>query len=318
MKALLDDVRSEAAAAYADAAAAHVATTARNAAQKAHDGPGDVVLRDPDGYPVRVRVRNASGKKARTGYLSQTSIDAVKTMKDEWRGAARRFARELDTLQEEVQTDRSYQRRGRFDRQRMKDAVKGSDRLYRRRGDDVGRSIAVSVQVDRSGSMGWDTLRDAVQATTTTAMALEYAEIPFELRSFGAQGQGQHLHKQFDRPMDDADLATMMSSGGSTPMSTAAMLSEASLSVREEATKFAFIMTDGAPNDGERTKQAISRMEAEGMTPIVIYCSPRDLWKGSAEQFNDLYGRNWEHIRSPMGLYQVVTRRLRALYDRGR
>jgi nitric oxide reductase activation protein len=257
--------------------------------------------------------------------VSSYYTDQVVAFRRDYAGAARRFARELQNIKSEVQADKPLQRRGRFDRRRMKQAVKGDDRVYYRRGLDLDQDIAVSIQVDRSDSMRTGGLiKDAVKAATITAMALEQSEIPYEMRSFRGKGKGhQVLHKDFGSPRaTDEALGAMLVVNGWTPMKRAAEITRAAMSVREERVKLVFILADGSPNcyaDGksytEHVRETFDAMEEMGMTPVLVYTDSEDLSSEQHELLDNTAGQGrWEHIRNPSALHRVVSNRIRDIY----
>ena len=311
---ILDDLRSEAAAAYSNAVSGFVAETAQREAQRIHDGAnGTVKIRTSEGAQIDVKIL----PPRRSG--SPPLHAAIQAHRELYRGAAKRFSRELRAIKTEVKADRPLQRRGKLDRRRIKAAVKGSDRVYVKRGVEVGQDIAVSIQVDRSGSMHGARIDAAVQSTTVTTMALEEADIPYEVRSFGGQGfggAGQCIHKSFSAPKaTDSDLVSLLGCNGSTPMAVALELSRASLSVRDEQVKLGFVLSDGVPNNPESARKAVDAMRAQGVSPVIIFTHPTPPDEYVRTMLNGVFGAGrWEHISSPTGLYRVVTNRIRDIY----
>jgi Mg-chelatase subunit ChlD len=290
--------------------------TTRHEAQRVHDGKKRVRIKTAEGEIKNLTVRPATRGNLGFGALE---IGNIQQFRHKYAGAARRFARELETIKTDVEADRRLQRRGRFDRRRMKQAVKGDDRVYYRRGTDLDQDIAVSIQIDRSSSMGYgegSALYQAAQAATITSMALEQTEIPYEMRSFEGR-QNQWQHKTFDDSQaTDEQLAGMLVMGGGTPMSTALELSRTSLSVREEGVKLAFILADGYPYNPNATRAAFDAMEAQGITPILIYAYDGEMDQGAKKYLDEHVagpGR-WEHVRNPSALHRVVSDRIRDIY----
>jgi hypothetical protein len=317
---VLDDLRDEAARTYANAVRDYAEETARHDAQKIHDGSRMIVnVQFAEGHREQIRIERPPDN------VSSYYTDQVVAFRRDYAGAARRFARELQNIKSEVQADKPLQRRGRFDRRRMKQAVKGDDRVYYRRGLDLDQDIAVSIQVDRSDSMRTGGLiKDAVKAATITAMALEQSEIPYEMRSFRGKGKGhQVLHKDFGSPRaTDEALGAMLVVNGWTPMKRAAEITRAAMSVREERVKLVFILADGSPNcyaDGksytEHVRETFDAMEEMGMTPVLVYTDSEDLSSEQHELLDNTAGQGrWEHIRNPSALHRVVSNRIRDIY----
>jgi hypothetical protein len=316
---VLSDLRDEAARTYANAVRDYAEETSRNDAQKIHDGSR-----------TKVKVQFAEGPletlEVETGpqRVSPAAVDEVRGHRTEYAGAARRFARELRNLKSEVQADRPFQRRGRFDRRRMKSAVKGDGRVYYKRGVDIDQDVAVAIQVDRSSSMRGDAIKEAVKAATITSMALEQSDIPYEIRSFYGSGKRGHqvLHKEFASPKaSDEDLASMLHTQGSTPMKRAAEITRASMSVREEGIKLVFVLADGGPNGYNRSdpytpvKKAFDGMEEQGMTPVLVFTSPMEMTTGLKNMLDQTAGQGrWEHVQNPASLHRIVSDRIRDIY----
>jgi len=322
---VLDALRDEAARTYANAVRDYAEETSRRDAQKIHDGSASTVdVQFAEGERTQLSIRN--GERYDPG---EGRLQAVQDFRQTYAGAARRFSRELQTIKSDVRADKPFQRRGRFDRRRMKAAVKGDDRVYYKRGTDLDQDIAVAIQVDRSGSMMGARIAEAVKAATITSMALEQSDIPYEIRSFRGHNSGEHvLHKDFASPKaKDEDLAEMLSVNGSTPMKRAVEVTRASLSVREEGIKLAFILADGAPNgyynDSEGdgfgyitpVRKTFDAMEEKGITPVLVFTASDEIDSYARESLDKLAGRGrWVHVRSPASLHRIVSDRIRDIY----
>ncbi|MGD2104507.1 MAG: hypothetical protein PVJ55_05250 [Anaerolineae bacterium] len=329
---LLSDLRREASRAYARAVDRYVEETARREAQRVHDGRKHVSVRYVDGTLVDLDLSDPVPP-------SEDQMEMIRGFRNEYAGAARRFSRELEAIKMEVQADKRLRRRGRFDRRRMKAAVKGDRRVYYKRGTDIGQDIAVAVQVDRSSSMRchdvWDEqneewhrtrpVEEAAKAAVVTAMALEQSGIPFEIRSFHGPGRtgDQCVHKTFaDARASDDRLAQLLSAEGRTPMKPAVELTRTSLSVRSEQVKLAFILADGQPTPAitaEAVREAFSAMEAHGITPVLVLAFPGEVDADMRKQMDKVAGPGrWQHVRSPAALYRIVSDRIRDVYRNAR
>jgi hypothetical protein len=211
----------------------------------------------------------------------------------------------------------------------MKSAVKGDRRVYFKPGIDLDQDVAVAISVDRSGSMGsplsaGSRISEAVKAATITSMAMEQSDIPYEIRSFA--GSNQTTHKTFaDSKATDEQLASMLYSGGSTPMKKASEITRAALSVREEDIKLAFILADGGPTDyygpnnntnpDEPVRKAFDAMEAQGITPVLVFAQENKIDRWMKQSLDRVAGQGrWVHVQSAASLHRIVSDRIKDIY----
>jgi hypothetical protein len=325
---LLNDLRAQASRTYVQAIDDHVEETARGEAQRIHDGKKHVKVRYAEGQLIELDLTDPTPPGG-------TDLRRIRGFRDRYAGAARRFARELDAIKTEVEADRRFRRRGRFDRRRMKAAAKGDRRVYYRRGVEMGQDIAVALQVDRSSSMrchdvwneedeAWIRTRpieEAAKAAVVTSMALEQAGIPFEIRSFHGPGRkgNQCIHKAFsEADISDEGLGELLVAEGRTPMKPAVELTRASLSARSERIKLAFILADGQPTperSADHVRNAFDAMKAQGITPVLVFAFPGDLDPDMRKRLDRVAGDGrWEHVRSPGMLHRIVSDRIRDIY----
>lgn len=136
-------------------------------------------------------------------------------------------------------------------------------RLFAARRDKQDDNTAIVLLTDRSGSMNPEKMCVALQATFVTAEALELlpgvtcaaGAFPWdrdlvELKAFGAKPR--------------AGFFNIGSSGG-TPMAEALLWAGMLLTHRQERRKIVIPMTDGQPDDIEKTRKAVDRLKECGI-----------------------------------------------------
>lgn len=136
-------------------------------------------------------------------------------------------------------------------------------RLFAARRDKQDDNTAIVLLTDRSGSMNPEKMCVALQATFVTAEALELlpgvtcaaGAFPWdrdlvELKAFGAKPR--------------AGFFNIGSSGG-TPMAEALLWGGMLLTHRPERRKIVIPMTDGQPDDIEKTRKAVDRLKECGI-----------------------------------------------------
>jgi nitric oxide reductase activation protein len=132
-------------------------------------------------------------------------------------------------------------------------------RVFASRREKVDENTAIVLLIDRSGSMDSnDKIKVARQAAFVIAEALEllrgvtcavgafpWGDSVVELKSFGEKPRASRF--------------SIASSGG-TPMAEALMWAGMLLTHRPETRRIVIAMTDGQPDDAEKTKKAVERL----------------------------------------------------------
>ena len=137
------------------------------------------------------------------------------------------------------------------------------NRIFAARKDKHDDNTAIVLLTDRSGSMNPDKMSVALQATFVTAEALEL--LPGVTCAVGAFPWGRDLVelKAFGaKPM--AGFFNIGSSGG-TPMAEALLWAGMLLTHRPERRMIVIPMTDGSPDDVEKTRKAVERLKECGI-----------------------------------------------------
>ena len=136
-------------------------------------------------------------------------------------------------------------------------------RIFAARRDKQDDNTAIVLLTDRSGSMSPEKMSVALQATFVTAEALEL--LPGVTCAAGAFPWGRDLVelKAFGaKPR--AGIFTIGASGG-TPMAEALLWAGMLLTHRPEHRKIVIPMTDGQPDDTEKTRKAVARLRSCGI-----------------------------------------------------
>lgn len=137
------------------------------------------------------------------------------------------------------------------------------NRIFAARRDKQNDNTVIVLLTDRSGSMNPEKMSVALQATFVTAEALEL--LPGVTCAVGAFPWGRDLTelKAFGaKPR--AGFFNIGSSGG-TPMAEALMWAGMLLTHRPERRKIVIPMTDGSPDDIEKTRKAVERLRSCGI-----------------------------------------------------
>jgi hypothetical protein len=124
-------------------------------------------------------------------------------------------------------------------------------------------NTAVVILGDRSGSMGVDKMKVALQAAFVTAEALELLPGVASAVGFFPWGRQVALLKNFcEKPK--ASRFAIGASGG-TPMAEALLWAGMKLSHRKEPRKIVVVMTDGQPDNEQPVRRALERLSACGI-----------------------------------------------------
>jgi len=156
------------------------------------------------------------------------------------------------------------QEEGRLDNRRLVNAYTGERDVYRRRTEAPGFDTAVSLMIDRSGSMGNGSDRLAAEAAINLCLAVEQAGIACEVTGFqdGKENRQHHgkadrihgvdlvVFKPFDLPTARCRIglgAASWAASSGTPDGDGTMMAYLRLRKRQEKRKVMITLTDGAP-----------------------------------------------------------------------
>jgi hypothetical protein len=210
------------------------------------------------------------------------------------------LAKELRNIREQTEKTVSMQSRGRLDRGRFVQAVKGQRDVYNQTQEATKTSFAVSISLDQSGSMQQTANSGALlDATMTLSHALEQLDMAYEVRGFN---NGNYQYKAIDdTDFDPYRAEVLTNANGGTHMAATAGLAMTSLAARQEKNRLAIYMTDGMLNDHLESKQSLLQARKKGITTFGIYLgNPESLseWDTKAK-LDELYGDgNWVVVSS--------------------
>lgn len=163
---------------------------------------------------------------------------------------------------------------GKLNTQKLHTLATGNTRLFLKRGERAGVNTAVHVLLDSSGSMNDGQMRLASKASYSLASALTSIKgISVGITTFpggrygGSEGglrhgqtvapilrHGEPLHSRFN-----------VSASGSTPMDSALWWTMQQMHSLPETRKLILLITDGEPDDQERTREALKAIRTFGM-----------------------------------------------------
>jgi hypothetical protein len=329
-EAALEQARIAAVGDFRRAVKTTVKAAEKRLAEKVAAGPGPVTLPfiDHQGKPTTMTASTfpkASRGNVLKGYLEEDRAAIGQ--------GANAMATALKKMRMEVEKTGYLKKKGDLDRRRITAALKGSDRIRMEPAPKRDLSMAVSVSVDRSGSM----MMSARQLGTITgivAKGLEKADIAYEVRSYS---DDQYHHKTFaERKMEDRNLLPMYTTEGGNDDPVSITLGGLALTTRPESTKVQFVITDGEPacnrmtskypqpagwrgfwfNSGvDEVKHAVRHNQKQGqLVQAIFYAKPSGKSREDvAPAFDYMYGPgNWAYVAELEDLPRVVTSTLTA------
>jgi len=330
-EAALEQARIAAVGDFRRAVKTTVKAAEKRLAEKVAAGPGIVTLPfiDHQGKPTTMTV--STFPKASTSPTLKGYLEADRAAIGQ---GANAMATALKKMRMEVEKTGYLKKQGDLDRRRMTAALKGSDRVRMEPAPKRDLSMAVSVSMDRSGSMD-DAARQLGTITGIVAKGLEKADIAYEVRSYS---EDQYHHKTFaERKMEDRNLLPMYTTEGITDTSVSVTLSGLALTTRPESTKVQFVITDGQPasvrwgakppppgwssegypftTDIDEVKHAVRHNQEQGHLVLAIfYAKPSGQSRDEvAPAFDYMYGPgNWAYVAELEDLPRIVTGTLTA------
>ncbi len=238
-------------------------------------------------------------------------------LREKARPEGRKAARRLETLREQIRRKAGLQTSGKVDRKRFKRAVGGAKSVYARtRLQDI-TSLAVSIQLDMSGSMDARILSGQLAgATLALEEALNRLDAEYMVSGFGTE---YALFKSFgDEKISDGQLANMTRTIlGGTRAAPGMRLGLLGLKERRSANKLHIMMTDGALYDSDRSAAQAEEMRRNGIVPFgIFFGSERDV-KHVRSSMDSVFGAgNWVRIEHLSDMSGVVARRIEQIYRR--
>jgi len=258
----------------------------------AHDSSGD--LRFPEIYPHGLR----GNGKAPLAEI-RASSNKMRTQILQWKSVAQ-------------DVDEYRTRSGmKLDHRHLCSARTGG-KIFLKQEEGIDLEAAISVVVDRSGSMDRRIVTTA-NAAVATALAFEHPSIAHQVIAFpygGSDGRSVSIIKKWsDSTRKFASLVPDLTASGGTPMAEAILFSAACLAGREEKRKVMLVITDGEPHDNRATAEALKLAKKQGVHVLAlgIDCS--------ASRMANLFGeRNSKNIRDIGELAPAMTSMLKDVF----
>ncbi len=270
----------------------------------------------PGGLSVLVKSKSYH---VRIAYPKDYDLPRAQRNRDEMepstREEGRKIARRLENLQEQVRRKIRMQTSGKVDRRRIKRAVGGSKAVYSRsRMDDV-TSLAVSIQLDMSGSMSGH-IRSGRLAGAALALetALQRLDAEYMVAGFGTD---YVLQKSFgDQKIPLHGFASLTEDVlGGTVGAPGMRLALQGLRERKSNNKLHVVMTDGVFEDYKQMKAEARKMRQGGILPFGIHFGSSQTWTDT--QMDAVFGEgNWVNIQHLSDMSGVVAKRIEQIYRR--
>ncbi|MCZ2112916.1 MAG: VWA domain-containing protein [Anaerolineae bacterium] len=206
----------------------------------------------PNVHPMKLRRSAVDMNKIRA------SINAIRTKTLNWMSSA-------------SETDKLHSRAGvMLDFSRLHAVPFGGD-VFVRESEGIDLNAAVSVLIDRSGSMQSE-IQQAAYAAMATMLAFDVPGIETQVSVFptcvgGEEGVGV-IKRWQEAPRDLASRIASLTTDGGTPMSEAMLWAAADLVRREETLRIVVVVTDGQPNNLESAKDVVARARADSIAVV--------------------------------------------------
>jgi len=187
--------------------------------------------------------------------------------------SARLRSRLAGLIQTETLAQTSRGRSGRrIDRRMLPRLNHGDPRMFRVELEGEEVDTAVTVLLDRSGSMNGRELKIAREASLAVTYALDEIQgvNPSAFAFPGAGGskhQVQTLHRRGQRVQADQ---FGISAAGGTPLTEAAWFAGWDLLCANEPRKILIVVTDGGPDDPRGAQDVMSRLRSDGIETLGI------------------------------------------------
>lgn len=141
--------------------------------------------------------------------------------------------------------------------------------IFVREDEGIDINAAVSIVIDRSGSMSYR-IGQAAQAAVATMLAFDVPGLKTQVTVFPwykGGDEGVAVVKRWDESSKHlAGRVANLPADGGTPMAEAILFAASDVVRREETLKIVLVVTDGEPNDSGATKHVIARARANGIT----------------------------------------------------
>ena len=254
------------------------------------------------------------GKKFWKKPDARTVSNLAATAEQRAKETGRQLARRLSTIRAKIQQKQRFAQQGKLDRRRYKRAIAGAENVRTNQKTIDLSSLAISLQLDMSGSMGEEVhsgkLFGATSAFTHAmdALGAEYMVTAFGSRTVVAKSLGDP-----DYPFSERVKLAANTLGGTSAIEGLA-LGISGLSRTKAANKLHIMMTDGAVYNPQTTKALIETARKQGIVPFGIYFGPESAGRRAMEP---LFGTgNWVAVQTLDDLPKVAAKRIEHIYRR--
>jgi nitric oxide reductase activation protein len=244
----------------------------------------------PNVFPLRLKQSKVDMTQVRA------SINAIRTRTLNWMSSA-------------SETDRQHARAGvKLDFSRLH-AVPFGGEVFVRECEGIDLNAAVSILIDRSGSMRQEIQR-AAYAAMATMLAFDVPGIETQVAVFPScrdHEEGVGVIKRWqESPRDLAGRIASLTVDGGTPMAEAMLWAAADLVRREETLRVILVVTDGMPNNLEAALDVVARARANevavvgvgiGVDPSQVF---GEKYSASITDINELSGAMVRLIKASM------------------
>lgn len=179
-------------------------------------------------------------------------------------------------VQAERTEQRSISRKGKKVATRRICRVLGGDvRIFNQRNTYDAPNTAVHLLLDRSGSMKSNQMTTALESCLALLQSLEGIEgVCTSATAFPYQDQrglpGVEVLKKTSENVRKAAKRFGIEATGGTPLAEAMFQSAIELSQSNSERRILFVLTDGAPNSGDKVRSVIDRLKKSGIEIIAI------------------------------------------------
>lgn len=219
-------------------------------------------------------------------------------LNSEWDESARRFGRELEQLQIEVeQTWLREQSSGRLNIDRAMHAdINSIDRVFDRWQEaDYSTEIEAVILLDNSGSMGWR-IENACMSTWALKRGLERIHANTTVYAFNSGSRLLYSANDKAEPFN----ARVLNTGGTTNPLMALKEADKIFNMSSRTTKMLFIVTDGGFDDYAPCDEYIKQFNEMGVITSTVFV-------GHLSKYDDVNDEKIEYYRHYAKYFNVIS-----------
>jgi cobaltochelatase CobT len=149
-------------------------------------------------------------------------------------------------------------------------AVTPDTRIFQSRNDKVANNTAISIVVDKSGSMNYNPGQMDLALASSLSIAKAVESMPGVTVSVAAfpYNDGVLMLKDFNEPVKSSQFA--INAGGGTPTATALRWAGQKLWIRQETRKIVLCLTDGDPDSPSKSRAMATLLRDNGIETYAI------------------------------------------------